>query len=126
MGAPYPHQTARRRKVFSAPRERQKRDLRDRARTLEDGLRHEIMNNLPRFEAAVDLIVGRFHEVAVPDIARPRIEAERIREIAAAHRTLARGVADAASARIARLIALIETSGLTEPPVSGGRQPPAT
>jgi len=113
-------------KMFSAPRERQKRDLRERTRTLEDGLRHEIMSNLPRFEDAVDAIVGRFREAAVPDIARPRIEAERIREIASAHRTLARGVTDATNARITRLVGLIDGSELTKDPTTEVKLPPTT
>jgi HPt (histidine-containing phosphotransfer) domain-containing protein len=99
-------------KGFAAPNDRHRRDLRERARLLEDALRQELMANLPRFENAVDAVVDRFRLAAVPDVARPRVEAARIREIAAAHRTIARGVIDAANARVDRLISLMETSGM--------------
>ncbi|MEJ0015477.1 MAG: hypothetical protein WDN25_02740 [Acetobacteraceae bacterium] len=94
-------------KMFATPGERRMRDLRERARTLEDQLREEIMAKLPRFEAEVDAIVARFRAAAVPDIARPRIEAVRIREIASAHRGLAQAVVAAANARIDRLVSLM-------------------
>jgi hypothetical protein len=51
--------------------------------------------------------VNRFRAAAVPDIAEPRIEAARLREIAAAHRTVARGVVEAANGRTVRLLELI-------------------
>ncbi len=91
-------------KVFANPGERRKRDPRERARMLNERLRQEIMGNPPRFDQAVDAILDRYRAVAVPDIAGPRIEAERIREIAAAHRIVARSVVEAANARIERLI----------------------
>ena len=91
-------------KVFANPGERRKRDPRERARMLDERLRQEIMGNLPRFDQAVDAILDRYRAVAVPDIAGPRVEAERIREIAAAHRIVARSVVEAANARIERLI----------------------
>ncbi len=91
-------------KIFANPGERRKRDPRERARALDDRLRQEIMANLPRFDQAVDAILTRFREAVVPDIARPRVEAERIREIASTHRAIAREVVEAANARIERLI----------------------
>ncbi|HJU18709.1 MAG TPA: hypothetical protein VJ770_19835 [Stellaceae bacterium] len=100
-------------KGLAAPNERRRRDLRERARVLENELRREITANLPRFEAAVDAVVGRFRAAAVPDIARPRVEAERLREIAAAYRTVSREVMDAANARIDRVTRLVEVSGLS-------------
>ena len=61
------------------------------------------MANLPRFDQAVGAILTRFRAAVVPDIARPRVEAERIREIASAHRAIAPKVIEAANARIEHL-----------------------
>ena len=97
-------------KMFATPGERQRRDLRERTRALEDQLRQEVMVKLPRFEAEVDAIVARFRSAAIPDIAGPRVEAARIREIASAHRTLAQSVVAAANARIERLVQLMSPS----------------
>jgi hypothetical protein len=90
-------------KIFANPGERRERDPRERARALDDKLREEIMANLPRFDQAVGAILTRFRAAVVPDIARPRVEAERIREIASAHRAIARKVIEAANARIEHL-----------------------
>jgi len=46
---------------------------------------------MPRFDETVRAIIGRFRAAVVPDIARPRVEAERLREIALAHATVAHG-----------------------------------
>lgn len=94
-------------KTFAVPGERKRRDFRKRARELEDRLREEVMTNLPRFESAVDAVVGRFRAAAVPDISVPRLEAERLREIADSHRALAQSVADAANTRIKRVLSLL-------------------
>lgn len=91
-------------KVFANPGERRKRDPRERARALENSLREEIMANLAIFDHALEAILARFRAVVVPDIARPRVEAERLREIASAHRIIARQVVDSANARIERLV----------------------
>jgi len=96
-------------KMFAVPGERRKRDQRERARTLEDGLRDEIMANLPRFDQAVEAVLVRFRAAAVPDIAGPRVEAARIREIATTYRIIARDVIEAANARIDRLIRASQT-----------------
>ncbi len=96
-------------KMFATPRERRRRDPRERARTLDDGLREEIRANLPRFDQAVDAVLTRFRAAAVPDIAGPRVEAARIREIASAHRTVACRVIEAANARIEHLIRISQT-----------------
>lgn len=97
-------------KLFASPGERRRRDFRERAQGLEERLRQEITANLPRFEAAVDAVVDRFRTAAIPDIAQPRNEARRIREIASAHRTIARGVASAANARMQRVLTLVQNS----------------
>jgi hypothetical protein len=94
-------------KVFATPRERHRRDLRERSRDLEEGLRKEILTNLPQFEHAVDVVVSRFRLAAIPEITGPRVEAERIREIADAHRSVAQSVAKAANLRIDRLLPLL-------------------
>jgi hypothetical protein len=92
------------RKMFAAPGERRRRDLRERTQVLRDKLREEMMGKLPHFEETVDAIVDRFRATVVPDIMLTRLEAERIREIASAHHTVARGVRIAADARIKDLI----------------------
>ncbi len=97
-------------KMLASPGQRRRRDFRERAQALEEQLREEITANLPRFEAAVDAVVERFRASAVPDIAQPRNEARRIREIASAHRTIARNVASAANARMQRVLMLMQTS----------------
>lgn len=94
-------------KMFAAPGQRQRRDLRQHTRTLEDRLRQEVMAKLPQFEAEVDAVIAQFRAAAVPDIARPRIEATRIREIASAHRTLAHSVVAAANTRIERMLQMV-------------------
>jgi hypothetical protein len=96
-------------RVFATPGERRKRDPRERARQLQDGLRERITANLPCFDQAVDAILTRFRAVAVPDIASPRVEAARIREIASAHRIIARRVVAEAEERIKRLIRVSQT-----------------
>jgi hypothetical protein len=93
-------------KMFAAPTERRRRDLRERTQGLREKLREEMMGKLPQFEVTVDAIVERFHATVVPDIMLPRLEAERIRRVAAAHQTVARGVRMAADARIQGLIAM--------------------
>lgn len=97
-------------KAFATPGERRRRDMRERTRELEDGLRAAIMANQPRFEEAVDAVVARFRSAAVPDIAEPRVEAERLREIATIHQAAARAVVEAANARLQRLMPLLETA----------------
>ena len=91
-------------KIFANPGERRRRDPRERTRALESELRSEIMAHLPDFDLAVEAILARFRAVVIPDIARPRVEAERLREIASAHRMIARQVVEAANARIERLV----------------------
>jgi len=94
-------------KMFATPAERKKRDVRQRSKELEDNLRNEILSNLPFFEKAVDLVVARFTSQAIPDISRPRIEAERIREIASMQKDLAAAVMQSAVARIEKAAAAI-------------------
>jgi hypothetical protein len=96
-------------KLFATPSERRKRDPRERARELDDKLRQQITANLPCFDQAVDAVLTQFQEVAVPDIFGPRVEAARIREIASAHRTIARRVVEEANGRIERLIRVSQT-----------------
>jgi hypothetical protein len=97
-------------KAFASPGERRKRDPRERARALDDKLREAIMANLPNFDQAIDAISAHFRAVVVPDVARPRVEAERIREIASAHRMIATQVVEAANTRIERLIRASQTA----------------
>ncbi|MGE0224945.1 MAG: hypothetical protein AB7F35_09645 [Acetobacteraceae bacterium] len=94
-------------KMFSSPGERRRKDARDRASTLEQTLRQEIATNYPRFCEAVDRITARFQAAAIPDISRPRIEADRVREIAATRRSVAQSVADAAQARVDHLLGFV-------------------
>ncbi|MGE0418389.1 MAG: hypothetical protein AB7O80_16430 [Acetobacteraceae bacterium] len=94
-------------KMASSPSERRRRDARDRARELEDSLRETIAANYPRFCEAVDQITARFQAAAIPDISRPRIEADRVREIATARRVIAQGVADAAQARVDTMLGFL-------------------
>jgi CRP-like cAMP-binding protein len=68
------------------------------------------MANLPNFDQAIDAISAHFRAVVVPDVARPRVEAERIREIASAHRMIATQVVEAANTRIERLIRASQTA----------------
>jgi hypothetical protein len=95
-------------KMFAEPDQRRRRDLRERSQTLRNELRAEMMTKLPRFDETVDAIVNRFGAAVVPDIMQPRVEAKRIREIALAHRAIARGVREAAGTRIERLKHLTE------------------
>ena len=97
--------------IFVAtPSERRRRDLRERARTLEESLREEIVTNLPQFEGAVDAIVTRFRGKAGSDIAGPQNEAERIREAASAHRIVVQSIAEVGTARIERVELLMTPS----------------
>jgi hypothetical protein len=96
-------------KAFATPGERRRRDLRERTRDLEQGLRDAILANLPRFEE-VDATVARFRGSVVPDIAGPRVEAERLREISKVHQAVANGVVEAATARLTRLMPLLEAA----------------
>lgn len=96
-------------KLFATPSKRRKRDPRERSRELDDRLRQQITANLPCFDQAIDAVLTQFRAVAVPDISRPRIEAARIREIASAHRTIARRVVEEANGRIERLIRVSRT-----------------
>ncbi|MDQ1300372.1 MAG: hypothetical protein QG637_289, partial [Chloroflexota bacterium] len=105
-------------KLVASPGDRRRRDARDRARALEDTLRAEIAANYPRFCDAVDRITARFQAAAIPDISRPRIEADRMREIAAARRSVAQSVADAAQARVNYMIGYLRlgADAVTERP----------
>ncbi|HUC70147.1 MAG TPA: hypothetical protein VMS01_03040 [Stellaceae bacterium] len=96
-------------KLFATPGERRKRDQRERARTLEDGLREEIMAHLPRFDEAVEAILVGFRASAVPEICGPRVEAARIREIATTYRIIASEVIEATNARIEGLLRAFQT-----------------
>ncbi len=97
-------------KAFATPDERRRRDLRARSLDLEQGLRGLIMANLPRFEETIDAAVARYRGVVVPDIAGPRVEAERLREIAKVHEAVASGVVEAANVRLRRLVPLLEAA----------------
>ncbi|HTW53661.1 MAG TPA: hypothetical protein VME45_17345 [Stellaceae bacterium] len=90
-------------KMFANPVERQKQDPRERARRLEDDLRKEILANLPRFDRAIEAVLTRFKEITLAEIAGPRVEAARIREIAESYRSIAQAVIEAANARIERI-----------------------
>ncbi|MCA3416002.1 MAG: hypothetical protein INF84_15510 [Roseomonas sp.] len=69
-------------KAFSSPGERRKRDTHERKQDLEERLRNEILSNQDRFDQAVEALIQRFRDTVLPDIADPRIEASRLREIA--------------------------------------------
>lgn len=94
-------------KMFAAPDDRRRRDQRERARTLEESLRGEVMKNLPLFENKVDAIVDRFRSAAVPDVSTPRIEATRLREIATNQREMALAVVATAKLRMERLVPFV-------------------
>ena len=97
-------------KMFATPDDRRRRDQRERARTLEENLRDEVMKNLPRFEDKVDAIVDRFRSAAVPDVSTPRIEAVRLREIATNQRDMAQAVVATAKLRMGLLLPFIGDS----------------
>jgi hypothetical protein len=97
-------------KMFANPGERHRHDVRERIGQLEDRLREEVLSNLPRFELAVDAVITRFTSTAMPDIVGPRGEAERLREIAAAHLTLAEAIVSTAEARLESLLPLTQAS----------------
>ncbi len=104
-------------KMFTSPGDRRRKDARDRASALEQTLRDEIAVNYPRFCEAVDRVTARFQAAAIPDISRPRIEADRVREIAAARRSVAQSVGEAAQARVDYMLGFMRVNADTDEPV---------
>jgi len=95
-------------KVYAQPDERNRQDQRQRARTLEESLRVSFQDHADRFQGVVDSIVERFSTAASAAIARPRIEGQRLREIADSHRTAASRIRSVATERINHLKLMLD------------------